>query len=89
MKANKETGTGNDDVTLTGTVIEKVFGAGSKSEHNAVYLQTADGDYPLRRAGGNPFSDPELTRLIGEKVTATGRLAQNLFVASSIAICDA
>ena len=81
MKANKEAGQVPGDVELTGTVIEKPFGTGTKSEHTAVFLQTDDGDYQLRRLGGNPFSDPELKKLVGEKVIATGRLAQSLFVA--------
>lgn len=77
MKAGSE-----DDIELTGRVVEKPFGAGSKSEHAAVFLQTDDGDFRLRRMGGNPFSDPELRKWIGEKVVVTGRGDQALFVAS-------
>ena len=79
MKANSD-----DEIELTGVVIEKAFGTGSKSEHTAIFLQTADGDYQLRRMGGNPFSDPELKNLVGEKVVARGKGNQSLFVASSI-----
>lgn len=88
MKANKDTDQDSDGVELTGTVIEKVFGAGSKSEHTAVYLQTEDGDYQLRRLGGNPFADPDLKKWVGEKVTAIGRVTQSLFVASSLKKCE-
>lgn len=73
-----------EDVELRGTVVEKPFGEGSKSEHAGIFLQTEDGDYQLRRLGGNPFADPELKKFIGKEVMATGRLAQSLFVANSI-----
>lgn len=82
MKAGKSQN--EDAVELRGTVMEKLFAEGSKSEHTGIFLHTEDGDYQLRRLGGNPFSDPELKKLIGEEVIATGRLAQSLFVANSI-----
>lgn len=78
-KAEEEGG-----IELTGTVVERVFGKGSKSERTAIYLETDDGDYHLRRRGGNPFFDPELKKLIGEKVKATGMGNHQLFVASAM-----
>lgn len=87
MKANKEQKQERGETELTGTVIEKEFGAGSKSEHRGIYLQTDEGDYHLRRRGGNPFSDPELKSFVGEKVTATGMGNQALFVADTIKKC--
>lgn len=87
MKADKETKQDQNQTELTGTVIEKEFGTGSKSEHRGIYLQTDEGDYQLRRVGGNPFSDPELKKLVGEKVRATGMLSQVLFLANSIKKC--
>ncbi len=83
MKAN-ESENNKGQIELTGTVVQKKFGAGSKSEHDAIYLETDKGDYQLRRLGGNPFSDPELKKLIGKKITATGMLNESLFLASSI-----
>ena len=79
MKANK-----SDDTALTGKVIQKIFGENSKSEHNAVYLQTDDATYQLRRLGGNAFSDPILNNLVGKNVTATGTLTGMLFLAKEI-----
>lgn len=81
MKADKHP---NGEIELRGTVVEKLYGAGSKSEHKAVCLHTDDGDYPLRRLGGNPFSDPELKKWIGEEVVARGRGDRTLFVATAI-----
>jgi hypothetical protein len=73
---------------LTGKVIQKKFAAGSKSEHDAIYLETDQGDFQLRRLGGNPFSDPELKKLVGKKITATGILNEKLFVANKIKDID-
>lgn len=84
MKASKGLPPAKGEVELNGLVIEKTFGAGSKSEHKAVYLQTDAGDYQLRRLGGNPFADAELKKLVGEKVTAKGMVSGELFVAKEI-----
>ena len=60
---------------LTGKVVKKRFGAGSKSEHDAVYLSAADGSsFKLRIPGGNPFQDPRLDGLVGKSITAFGEL---------------
>ena len=83
MKADKTENTENP-VELTGTVVKKKFAKGSKSEHDAVYLQTNDGSYLLRRLGGNPFSDPVLQKLIGKKIRATGRLNEYFFLANKL-----
>lgn len=83
MKASKP-GKEKGEIKLTGKVVKKKFGAGSKSEHEAIYLETAEGTYQLRRLGGNPFADPELKKLIGKKVVAMGVLTQSLFLASSV-----
>ncbi len=84
MKASNESPSNKNEVELTGTVIEKPFGTGSKSEHNAIYLQTDSGDYQLRRLGGNPFADPELKKWVGKKVVATGMVSGELVVAREI-----
>ena len=60
-----------------GTVIQKRFGAGTKSEHDAVWLDGGDKQYVLRRAGGNPFSDPELDKLVGKRIRAHGYTLNN------------
>lgn len=59
---------------LTGTVVKKVFGRGSKSERPAVWLVTHDGEFVLRRAGGNPFADPELDKLVGKRIRCQGNV---------------
>ncbi len=48
---------------------------GSKSEHDAVVLVTAQGkQYKLRRLGGNPFHDEELIKLDGMEISGEGEL---------------
>jgi len=88
MKADKLQKDDEGRAELTGKVIEKKFAPGSKSEHDAIYLETDHGDFQFRRRGGNPFSDPELKKLVGKKITATGILSGRLFVANTIKDID-
>jgi hypothetical protein len=57
---------------LTGSVVVKTFAEGSKSEHDAICLQTMDGTFVLRRIGGNPFNDEVLRGLVGKRITSYG-----------------
>lgn len=66
-----------------GTVVRRQYGAGSKSEHDAVMLVTDDGAYRLRRVGGNPFQDPALDQLVGQKIVCEGTLHQSTVLMSS------
>jgi hypothetical protein len=61
--------------TFTGKVVARTTGTGSKSEHEAVMLETSNKDYVLRIKGGNPFSNPQLDKLVGKTIKATGELA--------------
>lgn len=60
----------------SGKVVQQRFGGGSKSEHEAVTLLTPEGPLKLRRAGGNPFHDPELEKLVGREIAAEGEVHQ-------------
>jgi hypothetical protein len=68
------------DVTLTGTVIRKRFGAGSKSDRMAVSLKTDEGEYVLRKKGGLAYADPDLEALVGKRLRCTGTLAGYTFL---------
>ncbi len=57
---------------FVGKVTRRLFGRGSKSEHEAVYFETGQNRYVLRRQGGNPFHDRELDRLVGKTVRCSG-----------------
>jgi hypothetical protein len=60
-----------------------MFGTGTKSEHEAIYLSTAQGDYLLRRPLANPFElDPELNSLVGKQVRVSGTLSGYTFFVS-------
>lgn len=65
---------------LSGKVVRQRYAAGSKSDHTAVMLETADGTFKLRRMGGNPFSDPELEKLVGCEIAGTGNVTNNQFI---------
>lgn len=71
-------------VELQGKVVLKKFAAGSKSEHDAVFLETDDQSYQLRRLGGNPFDDPALKAMVGKTVKAKGLLNDQLFIAHEL-----
>ena len=60
---------------FVGKVIKGPFAKGTKSEHEAVYLDTGKRSYVLRRQGGNPFQDPQLEKLVGKKVRCEGELS--------------
>ena len=81
MKASK---TGNEEIQVCGRIIRKKFGAGSKSEHHAICLETDADSFILKRLGGNPFNDPVLNDLVGQEVIATGFLDQYQFLASDL-----
>lgn len=52
-----------------------MYGSGTKSEHEAIFLSTPKGDYLLRRPAANPFElDQELDSLVGKKVRVSGQL---------------
>jgi hypothetical protein len=59
---------------ITGRVVKKPFAAGSKSEREAILLVTEEGEYVLRRQGGNPFYDRELEKLVGKKIEVDGKI---------------
>ena len=57
---------------MEGRVVTKRIGAGTKSEHDAIVLVTPGNEYKLRRQGGNPFVDPEMSKLVGKRIRASG-----------------
>lgn len=69
-----------DTLELTGSVVVRMFAEGSKSEHEAVCLETVEGTFVLRRVGGNPFNDEILNDLVGKKITSHGRIKGPYFM---------
>lgn len=71
-----------------GKVTSEPFGTGSKSEHRAVYIETAQGKYVLRREEGNPFHDPKLDALVGKTVRCEGEVEDYVLLASRCSVVD-
>lgn len=66
-----------------GTVIKRKYAESSKSEHQAVMLDTGKKEFKLRRMGGNPFSDAVLDELVGSEVECVGVQRGTLLVIQS------
>jgi hypothetical protein len=65
---------------VVGDVVRRQVGAGSKSDHDAVMLDTGDRVLILRRRGGNAFADPVLNGLVGARVRLEGTATDTTFL---------
>jgi hypothetical protein len=68
---------------LRGEVAKKLLYAGTKSEHEGLVLITDEGEFKLRREGGNPFRDDILDHLEGKKIQGEGILRGHQFIMSA------
>jgi len=68
---------------LKGKVILEKFAEGSKSEHEAVFLDTGEERYRLKKRGGNPFHDDSLHLLVGKTINAEGIVTPHFFEITS------
>ena len=64
----------------SGLVTSAPFASGSKSASDAIYLETGEGRFMLRRPEGNAFADPALQALVGKRIVATGELHDYLLL---------
>jgi hypothetical protein len=71
---------------LTGTVVRGPFGTGSKSEREAVWLETAEGRFVLRRKEGPTFDDRLLKKYVGKRVKCDGFIVGYMLLAERIKI---
>ena len=71
------------DELFTGRVIARIVNRGSKSEHRAAFLETAEGVFKLQRPSGRPFHDPVLLRLVGSVVRCRGRVENGKLLLTS------
>jgi hypothetical protein len=74
---------------LEGRVISKRINVGSKSEHLATMLVTAEGEFKLRRQGGHPFTDPEITSLVGKRIRGEGLVSSRQFIMERYDVLEA
>ena len=65
---------------VEGEVVRRLVGAGSKSEREAVVLDTPERSYLLRRREGNPFADSVLDQLVGQRLRLVGTVLDTTFV---------
>jgi hypothetical protein len=65
---------------VEGEVVRRMVGTGSKSEREAVVLDTPERSYLLRRREGNPFADPVLDQLVGQRLRLVGTALDTTFV---------
>lgn len=73
---------------LRGTVERGPFGAGSKSAREAVWIDTRQGRFVLRRKDGPTFGDAALDRYVGKRVTCSGFIVGYALLAEHIGIDD-
>ena len=73
---------------LAGRVRCGPLGCGSKSEREAVWLDTGAASYVLRRKTGPAFGDEALGGLIGRQVACWGFLLDGTLLAVRIELID-
>ena len=71
---------------ISGTVERAPFGAGSKSARDAVWVDTPQGRFVLRRKDGPTFDDKALDRYIGKRVTCSGFIVGYSLLADRIRV---
>lgn len=69
---------------LRGRVSRGAYGGGSKSAHEAVFIETAGQRLLLRRKLGPPMGDAELLQYIGHEVECDGHLLGSTLLADRI-----
>jgi hypothetical protein len=69
---------------LRGRVTQGEYGKGSKSEREAIFLETAETRYVLRRKSGPVFGDPDLTKYVGQVVECDGFVVGTTLLAERI-----
>jgi len=73
---------------LRGYVTSRILYKGTKSEHKALVLLSSQGEFKLRRQGGNPFQDEALASLEGKEIHGEGIVRKNHFIMSTWEIMD-
>jgi hypothetical protein len=71
---------------MTGTVVRAPFGTGSKSEREAIWLDTGDQRLVLRRKDGPTFDDRTLDKYVGKRVTCDGFIVGYSLLAERITL---
>jgi hypothetical protein len=73
---------------LCGRVVRGEYGKGSKSERIAVFVETPEERYILRRKTGPVFGDVELEQYVGHRVECEGFVVGTTLLAERIRIVE-
>ena len=73
---------------LRGRVTQGPYAKGSKSERRAVFIETDDGRYVLRRKSGPVFADATLKRFVGHTVECDGFIVETTLLAERIEVVE-
>lgn len=73
---------------VVGRVDRGSFGTGSKSERSAVFIDTHEGRYVLRRKGAPAMGDKALDRYVGCRVRCDGVMLSHTLIAEYIEVVD-
>jgi hypothetical protein len=73
---------------IKGTVERGPFGTGSKSARDAVWVDTPQGRFVLRRKDGPTLGDAALDRYVGRRVTCSGFIVGYALLAEHISVDD-
>jgi hypothetical protein len=71
---------------LAGTVVRGTFGKGSKSEREAIWLETDGRRLVLRRKDGPSFGDHALEKYLGKRVKCDGFVVGYTLLAERIEV---
>ena len=71
---------------ITGAVVRAPFGTGSKSERDAIWLDTGDRRLVLRRKDGPSYGDQALDKFVGKRVTCDGFVVGYTLLAEQITV---
>ncbi|MDL2336694.1 MAG: hypothetical protein QFE16_02530 [Pseudomonadota bacterium] len=74
---------------LIGQVVAGPLGGGSKSERQALWIETPQGRFVLRRKDGPSFGDATLDRYLGQRVVCCGFVVGYTLLAERIEVAPA
>lgn len=69
---------------VRGLVTKSLYGRGSRSERDAIFIETVKGRYILRRKSSSAFEDSKLEQYVGHHVLCDGFLVGTTLLAENI-----
>ena len=75
-------------VAVNGRVTQGTYAAGSKSERHALFIETTEHRWLLRRKGAPAFGDTSLDEFIGRVVVCDGFVTGKTLIVDQIEAAD-